>query len=143
MKLLRSACNRRLGPLFVCVLAISALLAPATASAAAKPLTPEAVHTRILKRGLGNWVGVQLLNGVAFTGRIVTVDQESFTLQLQHDPAVTPVYYSDVAYLSTGISRGGMWAILGAGIGGLVAMAVVAHHEMAEMPKAPTQPVLP
>ena len=92
----------------IAMVLVCALLALSAPVASAKSLTPITVHQRILKRGIGNWVGVELLNGTAFVGRIVSINEQSFGLQLHNDPAVTPVYYSDVAYLSTGISRGGM-----------------------------------
>jgi hypothetical protein len=87
------------------ILLVCALLAPAMANAAPKPLTPETVHARILKRGVGNFVGVQLRSGVAFAGRIISIDDQSFSLQLHNDPQVTAVFYGDVAQTS-GLSRG-------------------------------------
>lgn len=108
-----------------------------------KPLTAEAVRQRLLKRGLGNWVAVQLVNGVAFEGRLVNVDENSFGLQLWGDPEVTPVAFSDVVYLQAGLT-GGEKALLiglplafaGAAIGGIVAFK---NNE----PKMPTMPTLP
>jgi hypothetical protein len=128
------------------MLLVCALLVVSAPFAEAKPLTPETVHTRILKRGLGNWVGVGLLNGTAITGRIVSVDDQSFGLQLHNDPEITTVPYSDVVDLQTGISKGGFWAITAAGIGGVVVMAVVgfnAVHKNAQMPALPTPPTQP
>lgn len=123
--------------LLVCLLAAQPL-------AHAKPLTADAVHARIAKAGLGNWVGVQVTSGAQFGGRIVSIDAQSFGLQLHNDPAITPVYYSDVVYLRTGISRGGFWALTAAGIGAAVVFAVVAHHEFDNFknsePTLPTQP---
>jgi len=124
--------------LLVCLLA-----GPSVSIANAKPLTPITAHQRILKQGMGNWVGVELLNGTAFAGRIVSIDDQSFGLQLHNDPAITPVRYSDVVNLHTGISHGAFWGILAVGIGGSVALALIAHHEMDNMPKQPTQPVIP
>ena len=73
------------------MLLMCALVAASAPFAEAKPLTQEKVHERILKRGIGNWVGVELQNGTAFAGRIVSADDESFGLQLHNDPAITPV----------------------------------------------------
>ena len=111
-----------------------------------KPLTAEAVRQRLLKRGLGNWVAVELENGVAFEGRLVNIDENSFGLQLWGDPEVTPVAFSDVVYLQAGLT-GGQKAFLialpvafaGASIGGIVAM----HNNMPKMPTMPAQPVYP
>lgn len=113
------------------------------ARATPKPLTPEAVRQRIVKRGVGNWVGVQIDNGAVLVGRIVSVDEHSFSLQLHNDPEVTPIPYASVISLQTGPSHGAIWAILCAGIGGSVAIALIAHHEMSNMPKQPNQPALP
>jgi hypothetical protein len=127
---------------FAAVILVSALLAPSMAYA--KPLTAETVHARIVKRGIGNWACVQLQTGVAFTGRIVRIDDQSFGMQLHNDPAITPVLYSDVVDLRTGLSRGAFWAIAGAGIGGMVAMGLIAHHEFEankpQFPNVPSQP---
>jgi hypothetical protein len=114
--------------------------------AEAKPLTPDKVHTRILKQGLGNWVGVELSNGTAVVGRIVSIDQESFGLQLHNDPEVTPVLYSDVVGMQTGMSRGAFTALMIAGIGGVAAMAAVGFsmvHKNSQMPTLPNQPAQP
>ena len=125
------------------MLLVCAAIAPSATVAAAKPLTPLTVHDRILKRGVGNWVGVELLNGTAFVGRIVSIDEQSFGLQLHNDPRITPVRYSDVVNLHTGISHGAFWGILAAGVGGSVALALVAHHEMSKMPTQPIEPAQP
>jgi hypothetical protein len=127
-----------MGVLLSCV-----LLLPSMANAAPKPLTPEKVHTRIVKRGLGNWVGVELQNGVAFSGRIIRIDEQSFELQLYNDPEITPVLNSDVVDLNTGLSRKGGWIIAGVAVAGFVAMGLIAHHEFASMPKVPTMPAQP
>jgi hypothetical protein len=128
------------------MLLVCALLAVSAPVAQAKPLTPLQVHARILKRGIGNWVGVELQNGTAFAGRIVSADDQSFGLQLHNDPAITPVQYSDVVRLHTGVSNGVFWTFLAVGIGGAVAMTAVGIHELHthdQMPALPTQPVFP
>jgi hypothetical protein len=116
---------------------------------AGKPLTPEKVHERILRRGIGNWVGVELQNGTAFAGRIVSAGDQSFGLQLHNDPGITSVRYSDVAGLHTGISSGAFWGVTIAGIAGVATMAAVGfyevrkHTEMPTLPAEPTQPLFP
>jgi len=124
------------------------LVAGMTPTAAwAKQLTPQVVHARILKRGVGNWVGIELLNGTAFVGRIVRVDDDSFGMQLHNDPGVTTVHYADVLNLHTGISNGAFWAITIAGIGGVAAFAAVGIHMVHEneqpLPAQPATPVFP
>src|SRR5580698_3453254 len=141
MRLITCTFSRCMVMLLVC-----ALLAASAPIAEAKPLTPERVHARILKRGIGNWVGVELQNGTAFVGRIVSADDESFGLQLHNDPAITPVRYADVVELHTGISRGGFWALAIAGITGVAIMAAVGIHEVnqhSQMPTLPSQPAQP
>jgi hypothetical protein len=122
------------------MLLVCALVAASAPVASARPLTQEKIHARVVKQGMGNWVGVELQNGTAFWGRIVSIDEQSFGLQLHNDPAITPVLYSDVVRLHTGITHGAFWCIAIAGIGGMVAIALVAHHEMAKMPTLPTEP---
>lgn len=142
MSLLSGALYRVIGMLLIC-----ALLAPTIAEAAPKPLTPEVVHARLLKRGVGCWAGVELQNGTAFGGRIVSIDDQSFSMQLHNDPEVTAVFYSDVVDLHLGLSRGGFWALTAIGIGGAVVFALVAHHEYENFkngePTLPTQPMSP
>jgi small nuclear ribonucleoprotein (snRNP)-like protein len=112
-----------------------------------KPLTPEAVHARLLKRGLGNWVAVGLENGIEFSGRLISIDDNSFGLQLYGDPEVTPVAYSDVVYLQTGTPTAAFWVFTGVMVAASVVGPVVAIHEMnnnkLKMPAMPTQPVTP
>ncbi len=131
--------SRVMSMMLVCM-----LIAVSVPQAQAKPLTPERVHARILKRGIGNWVGVELQNGTAVVGRIVSADDEAFGLQLHNDPAITPVRYADVAELHTGISRGAFWGITLGVVGASVAFALIAHHEFVENePKLPTMPNQP
>jgi hypothetical protein len=142
MRLVTRGISRGIALLLVC-----ALIAVSAPVAQAKPLTLETVHARILKRGLGNWVGIELSNGTCFAGRVVNVDDTSFGLQLHNDPQITPVLYSDVVRLNTGISHGAFWGIMIAGFGASVAAALVMHHEFVEnepkLPSQPTQPVFP
>jgi len=126
-----------------CMVLVCALLAPSAAIASPKQLTPETVHVRILMAGLGNFAAVQLQDGVAFGGRIVSIDDQSFSLQLHNDPEVTAVFYSDVVQLNTGISHAAFWTIFGIGIGGTVAMAVIGIHEVNKHSQLPTTPASP
>lgn len=138
-------CKRGFARLMAVVL-MGAVLAMTAPVAEAKALTPQQIHARILKRGLGNWVGVELLNGTAIVGRIVSVDEETFGLQLHNDPGVTPIRYADVVKLHTGISNGAFWGITVAGICGVAAMAAIGFHEVHEhqqMPTVPTTPLFP
>ncbi|MGD0829917.1 MAG: hypothetical protein ABR907_03170 [Terracidiphilus sp.] len=118
-----------------------------TGSLRRKALTPGAIHARLLKRGLGNWVALQLGNGVAFSGRIVRIDENSFGLQLYGDSRVTPVAYSDVVYLETGTPAAVGWIMVGVFVVTGVVVPIVAIHEFNEnrpkMPTLPPQPIFP
>jgi small nuclear ribonucleoprotein (snRNP)-like protein len=111
------------------------------------PLTPEVVHARLLKLGMGKWAGVQLQNGVAFSGRIVSIDENSFGMQLYGDPESTPVAYDDVVYLQTGMTPRAFWIMTGVGFGAVTTAAIVGFHEVnshkIQLPTLPTQPVTP
>src|ERR1700674_4641053 len=107
----------------IAMLLLCAVVAASAPVASARQLTQEKIHARVVKQGMGNWVGVELANGTAFWGRIVSIDEQSFGLQLHNDPAITPVLYSDVVDLRMGFSRGACWAIAGAGIGGFLVTA--------------------
>ncbi len=110
---------------------------------ARRPLAADTVHARILKRGLGNWTGVQLENGVAFCGRVVSIDQDSFGMQLYGDTEITPVAYNDVVALQQGASMKAFWIIMGTGFGAMAAVAAVSIHEMNKKMQMPTQPAAP
>jgi hypothetical protein len=123
------------------VLLVCSLLAPALANAAPKPLDPATVHARILKRGIGNWICIQEVNGIALVGRIVSVDTQSVGMQLENYPEITPVAYTDIVGLRTGPPRAFVWTMIGVGVGGSIAMALVAHsafeHNKPPMPTLP------
>ena len=144
MNLVTRTFSRCVSMLLVCALVIASV--PAYAG---NPLTPEKVHARILKRGIGNWVGIELQNGTAFVGRIVSANEKSFGLQLHNDPAVTPVRYSDVVELHTGISRGAFMGITIAGIAGVTTAAAIGffevhkHSQIPTLPGEPAGPVFP
>jgi hypothetical protein len=130
----------------IAMLLVCALIAASAPIAEAKPLTPETVHARILKRGLGNWVGVQVTSGAAFAGRIVSIDDQSFGLQLHNDPEITPVLYRDVTYLQTGLTGGQKALFIALPIafaGAAIGAAVAFHNNEPKLPTMPTQPVFP
>lgn len=129
---------------------IGTLFMPSWAIAQPKPVNPEAIHAKVLKRGVGNWIGVEEKNGIALAGRITSVDEQSFGLQLHNYPEITPIRYQDVAKLHTGISGTGTAILIGATVGGAVAIALVAHHEFEEnkpqipmLPATPPAPIFP
>ena len=138
MGLVSRTISKCVGMLLIC-----ALLAPTMANATPKPLPAEKVHARLLKAGPGNWAAVQLQNGTEFGGRIVSVDDQSFSLQLHNDPEVTAVFYSDVVLLNTGISHRAFWTLMGVGVGGVATMAAVGFYEVNKHSQLPTLPTLP
>ena len=126
----------------VSVVSICALLMPS--KAIAKPLTADTVHARIVKRGLGAWACIEERNGILLIGRIVSIDTDSFGMQLENYPDITPVSYGDVTRLRFGLSGKGIAIIIGAGVAAAVISAVVMHHEFeANKPQLPTPPTTP
>jgi hypothetical protein len=139
MNALRVVSRRCLSLVLVC-----ALLAPSVATA--KPLDAVTVHDKIAKRGVGTWVCIDERNGVALIGRITSIDTDSFGMQLQNYPDITPVMYADVTRIRFGISRGGMWAIIGVTVGSALIAGLVMHHEYeANKPQltSPSTPAFP
>jgi len=134
MGLVSRTISKCVGMLLIC-----ALLTPSMAIAAPKPLTPETVHARLLKAGLGNWAAVQLQNGTEFG----SIDDQTFSLQLHNDPEVTAVFYSDVVQLNAGISHRAFWTLVGVGFAGVGTMAAVGFYEVNKHSQLPTLPTLP
>jgi hypothetical protein len=80
-----------------------------------------------MKRGVNRFIGLQERNGVDLFGRVIDIGDKSFILQLHNDPQTTEVFYTDVAYLRTGLSTGekvfmvaGIAAVAGGTIYGFV-----------------------
>jgi hypothetical protein len=126
-------------------LLILLFLFPPGAYAKAKPLDAATVHARILKRGIGNPVGVEQSNGVELVGRIIAVNMDSFTLQLFNDPQPVTINYADVIDLRTGASRG-FWIVMAVGIGAAVGVGIwgaVQMHNFQQDHQLPTVPSSP
>lgn len=124
----------------VAVVLVSSLLG--TSAAYAKPVNPETIHRKIVQRGIGSWVCVEEANGILLVGRVTDVGEQSFGMQLDNYPEVTRVRYVDVVKLrNAGLSNKGFAILTAAGIGGAVAIALIAHHEMNNMKN--NQPTLP
>lgn len=126
-------------------LLILLFIVPSGAYAKAKPLDAATVHARILKRGIGNPVGVEQSNGVELAGRIIAVNMASFTLQLFNDPQPVTINYADVIDLRTGVSRG-FWIATAVGIGAAVGFGIwgaVAMHNFQQDHQLPTVPSSP
>jgi len=129
----------------IAALLILLLAIPHEAYAKAKPLDAATVHARILKRGIDKPVGVELNNGVELVGRIITINTDSFTLQLFNDPQPVTVNYADVIDLKTGPGHG-FWIATGVGIGAAVGFAIwgaVEMHNFQQDHQIPNMPPLP
>lgn len=130
----------------VAVVLVCSLLG--SSAAYAKPVNPETIHRKIVQRGIGSWVCVEEANGILLVGRITNVDEQSFGMQLDNYPEITTVRYDQVVKLHNyGWSNKAMiwWTV--AGVGGVAAFALIAHHEMNNFknnePTLPTNPPMP
>jgi len=128
----------------VAALLIAAALTPAIVLAAPRPLDPGTAHVKILRRGVGNWIAIQEINGVQLFGRILEIGDHSVILQLHNDPETTEVFYTDVAYLRTGFTSGQKILMI-AGIGAVAGSAIygfVHIHNLENKPLTPPTPAL-
>jgi hypothetical protein len=131
---------------YVAALLITATLTPTIASANPRPLDPGTVHVKILKRGIGNFIALQEINGVQIWGRILEIGDHSVILQLHNDPQTTEVFYTDIAYLRTGSFTKGGAALLIVGIGAVAGLGIygaVHLHNLENKPLVPPTPVFP
>jgi len=127
---------------------ICALCAPSIAFARPKQQNPETIHRKIVQRGIGNWVCVEEANGILLTGRVTTIEEQAFGMQLENYPDITMIRYADVVRLRSLSSSGkamGLW--IGASVGSFVVVALVMHHEFEKnkptLPQNPTVPAWP
>lgn len=126
-------------------LLIALLLLPAEAFAKTRPLTADVVHTRIVRRGIDNWVCVEQSNGVQLVGRIIAINPDSFTMQLPDDPQPVTIFYTRVIGLQTGASRG-FWIFTGSAIAASAAFtiwAAVHFHNVEQQHQLPPAPTFP
>jgi len=123
------------------VVLICGLAAPA-ATAKPRNANPETIHRKIVQRGAGKWVCVDMKNGTAVVGRIASLNEQSFGMQLDNYPDVTTIAYADVQRVhAVGIGGKRFALTLGAGVAGTVAVALIANHEMNSFKNS--QPTLP
>jgi hypothetical protein len=129
----------------IAVVLIFMLAAPSIASASPKPRSPQEIHAKILKRGIGNWVCVEEGNGILLMGRVTNIDVESFGMQLDNYPEVTMVNYRDVVRVrNLGLSSKGVVILVGVTVGAAIATALIMHHEFEKnKPTFPTNPGMP
>jgi hypothetical protein len=123
-------------------LLILLFVVPPGAWAKSKPLDAATVHARILKRGIGNPVGVEMNSGIELVGRIIAINPDSFTLQLFNDPQPVTVMYANVIDLRTGPSHG-FWIATGVGIAAVTGLAIwgfVHVHNLQQQNQLPNMP---
>ena len=120
------------------------MLTPTIALANPKPLDPGTAHVKILKRGIGNFLAIQEVNGVQIWGRILEIGDHSVILQLHNDPQTTEVFYTDIAYLRTGFTTGQkIFAVVGIGaVAGSAIYGFVHIHNLENKPLVPPTPAL-
>ena len=78
-------------------------------------------------------------------GRIIAIDDRSFTLQLHNDPQTTEILYADVADLRTGRFTKGQTVVMIAGIGGVSGFSIwgfIHIHNLEKKPLAPPMPAI-
>ena len=112
---------------------------------APKKINPETIHDKIVKRGIGNWVCVEMNDGVLLTGRVANIDLQAFGLQVDNYGNVRMVPYADVVRLrNMTLSGKGMAWLIGGSVAATVAIALVAHHQFeqnkATLPTTPNPP---
>jgi hypothetical protein len=129
----------------VVAVALIAALFPFAANASPKTVNPETIHRKIVERGTGRWACIDMKNGTAVVGRIAAIYEESFDIQLDNYPEATTLAYADVQRVrNVGLSGKGLAIMIGAGAAGMVAVAVVAEHNMNNLKNnQPTLPTLP
>jgi hypothetical protein len=133
---------RRLGLNRTVAVALIAAMFSLAAGASPKQVNPETIHRKILERGTGKWVCVDMKNGTAVLGRIAAIHEQSFDMQLDNYPDVTTIAYADVERIRrVGLGRKGTVIMIGAGVGGAIAIGLIAQHEMNNIKMS--QPALP
>ena len=115
----------------ISAVALIAAMLPFTAGAAPKTVNPETIHRKIVERGTGRWICVDLKNGTAVVGRIASFGEQSFAMQLDNYPEATDIAYANVERVrNVGLGGKGMAVAISAGVAGSVAIALIAQHEM-------------
>lgn len=129
----------------IALVLIFLLAAPRLAVAAPKKPSAEAIHAKILKRGVGSWVCVEEANGIVLLGRITNIDVVSFGMQLENYPEITMVNYSDVVRVrNLGISSKGAIVLIGVTVGAAIVTGLIMHHEYEQnKPTLPPNPGVP
>jgi len=129
----------------LCIVSVFALLAPSPAIAAPRPLDAATVRARVVKRGVDRWIDVKDKTGLELVGRILTIGDTGFTMQLPNDPGPTAIAYADLIDLRTGLTGGEKTFIASslAGSAGFAIWAAVHFHNVSTQHQLPVTPALP
>jgi len=109
---------------WIAIVAILAILAPTAGSAQSRHSAPEAVRSRVLKLGVGQWVRVREQSGVNFNGQITGVGPRLFQIQQRDAEGPTDVYYADVARIQCGAPSEPFRGLNGESRAGMILAAV-------------------
>jgi len=81
---------------WIAIIAIFAILTPTAAPAQSRHSAPEAIRSRVLKLGVGQWVRVREQSGVNLDGQITGIGPRIFQMQRRDAAGPTDVYYANV-----------------------------------------------
>lgn len=122
--------------------ALIASMLPFAASASPKPVNPETIHRKVVQRGEGKWVRVEMKNGTEIVGRIASLEEQAFGVQPENYAEPAMIAYADVRHVKNAVPKGKMLALaFGVAGAGAATMMLVAQHQMnAMMAGQPTAP---
>jgi hypothetical protein len=130
----------------VALFLIFALCGTNLAFARSKPLDAAEVHARVIKRGVNGFLVVKEDNGIQLAGKILSIDDRSFSLLLVSESQPTVISYADVTDIRNGATTHAgiiVFALVaGTGVAAVIALAVHFHNSQ---PKLDTSgmPALP
>lgn len=110
---------------WIALVAILAILAPTAGLAQSRHSAPEAVRSRVLKIGVGQWVRVREHSGVKLEGQITSIGPRIFQMERRDAAGPTAVYYADVARIKCALSPEDHSGLSRAGWGGLAIVGAV------------------
>jgi hypothetical protein len=87
---------------WIALIAIFAILAPTAAPAQSRHSAPEAVRSRVLNLGVGQWVRIREQSGASLDGQITGIGPRIFQIQRRDAAEPTDIYYADVARIRCG-----------------------------------------
>jgi hypothetical protein len=130
-------------PRLITAILVSSILSCSVAWAA-PPLDAASVKSKIQKLGINHYLCVKESNGIQLQGRILSVNDQSFQMQLGNQPQPAEIQYADVRALQNlGWTRGKVIvALVGIGaVAGTAAYGFVHVHTLENQPLQ--QPALP